>query len=66
MKKFHLALDVDIRTDVEIEAENLQEAIEKARNGQYELPNLNDGYITEELVSHITDENYNLLYNFGK
>ena len=66
MKKFYLAVDIDIRTDIEIEAENLQEAIEKARNGQYELPNLNDGYIGEERLSHISDGNFNLLYNFGK
>lgn len=66
MKKFHLAIDVDIQVDVEIEAKNLKEAIEKARNRQYELPNLNDGYIGEERLSHISDGNFNLLHNFGK
>lgn len=66
MSKFHLAVDIDLQVDVEIEADTLEEAIEKARNGQYELPNLNDGYIGEERLSHISDGNFNLLHNFGK
>ena len=64
MAKFHVDLDLDIRTEVEIEAENLEEAIKKARSEDFELPNLNDSIIDGLRVRYVLDENYNVLEEF--
>lgn len=64
MKTFYLTLDVNIQVEVPIQADNLEQALEKAKNEQYELPNLNDGYIGETYMRYIKDENYNLLEEF--
>lgn len=66
MKTFYLTMDVNLQVEVPIEAENLEEAINKAKNEDYELPNLNDGYIAETYMRGMRDENYNVVESFDK
>lgn len=64
MAEFNVDIDLDIRATVKIEAENLEEAIKKARNEDFELPNLNDGIIDNIQVRFVMDKDYNLLEEF--
>ena len=64
MAKFNVDIDLDVRATVQVEAENLEEAIKKARNEDFELPNLNDGIIDNIQVRFVMDENYNVLEEF--
>ena len=64
MAKFYVDLDLDIRAEVGIEADSLEEAIKKARSEDFELPNLNDGIIDGLRVKYVLDENYNVLEEF--
>ena len=64
MAKFNVDIDLDVRATVQVEAENLEEAIKKARSEDFELPNLNDGIIDNIQVRFVMDENYNLLEEF--
>ena len=64
MPKFNVDVALDIRTTVEVEAEDLEEAIKKARSEDFELPNLNDSIIDNVQVRFIMDENYNILEEF--
>ena len=58
MKKFILTVDVDITVEVPIEAETEEEAIQKAKNYDYEITSLNDGTIYGERINTLYDENY--------
>ena len=64
MAEFNVDIDLDIRATVKVEAENLEEAIKKARNEDFELPNLNDGIIDNIQVRFVMDKDYNLLEEF--
>ena len=64
MAKFNVDIDLDVRATVQVEAENLEEAIKKARSEDFELPNLNDGIIDNIQVRFVMDENYNVLEEF--
>ena len=64
MAEFNVDVDLDIRATVKVEAENLEEAIKKARNNDFELPNLNDSIIDNIQVRFVMDENYNILEEF--
>ena len=59
MAKYYIGVDIELRAYAEVEAEDLGEAIEKAKNGNYELPNLNDADIHADYLMDILDENYN-------
>lgn len=63
-KTYYLTLDVNMQVDVQIKATSLEQAIEKARNEQYELPNLNDGDNIETTMVRVSDENFNTLEEF--
>ena len=64
MAKFYVDLDIDLRAEVEIEAESLEEAMQKARDEQYELSDLNDGTVYDTRPVFIMDTNYNKLEEF--
>lgn len=64
MAEFNVDIDLDIRATVKVEAENLEEAIKKARNEDFKLPNLNDGIIDNIQVRFVMDKDYNLLEEF--
>lgn len=64
MTKFYVDLDVRLKTEAVIEADNLEEAIRKARSEDFEFPNLNDGIIEGLEVQYVLDENYNVLEEF--
>ena len=64
MTKFYVDLDVRLKTEAVIEADNLKEAIRKARSEDFEFPNLNDGIIEGLEVRYVLDENYNVLEEF--
>ena len=66
MKKFILTVDVDITVEVPIEAETEEEAIQKAKNGDYEITSLNDGTIYDERLSRLWDTYYNEIKNFNE
>ena len=61
MAKFNVDVTLDVGITVEIEAEDLEEAIRKAKGEDFELPNLNDGIISNIQVKFIMDENDNIL-----
>ena len=62
--KYYLRLDVDVQVEVPIEADTLEEAIEKSKNEDYELPNLNDSFIGDTRLAYITDEDWNIVKYF--
>ena len=64
MPKFNVDVVLDIGVTVKVEAEDLEEAIRKVRGEDFELPNLNDGLISNIQVRFIMDENYNILEEF--
>ena len=66
MKTFYLTMDVNLQVEVPIQAKNLKEAINKAKNEDYELPNLNDSYIGETYMRYMKDENYNVVESFDE
>lgn len=66
MAKYYLTIDMDITATAEIQADSVEEAIEKAKNGKYELQSLNDADIFEERLSYLLDENNDVVENFGK
>ena len=63
-KTFYLTLDISMKVEVPIKADSLEGAMEKAEKEDYELPNLNDGYITETCMKYMRDENYNLAHDY--
>lgn len=66
MANYFLTIDMDITATAQIQADSVEEAIEKAKNGDYELQSLNDSEIYDERLSYLTDENFNVVENFGK
>ena len=66
MANYFLTIDMDITATAQIQANSVEEAIEKAKNGDYELQSLNDSEIYDERLSYLTDENFNVVENFGK
>ena len=63
-KTFYLTLDLNIQVEVPIQADSLESAMEKAEKEDYELPNLNDGYIAETYMRYMRDENYNVAHEY--
>ena len=64
MKTFYLTLDVNLQVEVPIQAENLQQAMKKASEENYELPSLNDGQISDTYMRYMRDENYNVVHEY--
>ena len=63
-EEFYLTLDISMRIDVPIQASSLESAIQKAQKENFELPSLNDGYITKTNMKYILDNNYNVVYKY--
>jgi len=63
-KTFYLTMDIDMQVEIPIQADTLEQAIKKAKNDDYELPNLNDGSIAETRMVSMSDENYNVVEEF--
>ena len=64
MAKYYIGIDVNLRAYAEVEAEDLGEAIEKAKNSNYEMPDLNNGDYIEDYLVNVLDENYNQVHKF--
>ena len=62
MAKFYVSMKVELRANVEIEAETLEDAVNTACYGYTELGDLNEADIVEYKPVNISDENSELLY----
>lgn len=65
-KTFYLTLDINVQVKVPIQADNLEDAMEKTKKENYELPDLNDSYISKTCMKYIQDENYNVVHIYGR
>lgn len=64
MAKYYIRIDIKLRTEAEIEADSLDEAIGKAQIGDYEMPDLNNADVYDNYLMNVLDENYNEMYEF--
>ena len=64
MKQFYLTQDIELTIECTVLADSLEEAIQKTKEGDYELPSLNDGDIYDTRLIRLTDENWNIVKEF--
>ena len=64
MAKYYIGIDIKLRAEAEIEADSLDEAIDKAQRGEYEMPDLNNANVHDSYLMNVLDENYNEMYEF--
>ena len=68
MKTFYLSIDIDLNVTVPIQAESVEQAIEMAESGDYELPNFSDYfddvYESETRLVNLCDENTKVVKDF--
>ena len=64
LKTFYVSLAIDARVDVKIQAASLEEAMQAAVHGNYDIPDLDTAEIVETTPVNISDADGTLLEDF--